>query len=186
MACRHCPNKFANAATVLNLHQCFKFALCLRILGTNRGIELLKPCAVSREKCRSIRGGQDSVKPGVQVFGAEFINVCMAVDFNVMLCLSISTPLNISSRPCHLMSMVSCLSSMFRSILAVRSLDTAIAKLSTWHLKIIPFPSMTSEYKHGLCTMGARPMSHNMALVCFSQRRGDSGWPCIADRTGMT
>ncbi len=82
--------------------------------------------------------------------------------------------------------MVSFLSSMSRRILAVCSLGVAIAKLSTWCLKIICFPSMMPEYKHSSCTMGMRPVLHNMALVCFYQRQGDSGWPCIADRVGMT
>ncbi len=60
----------------------------MRIIGTNCGVELLKLCAVGRERCRLIHSGRNSVKPGVEVLGAEFIDICVAVNFNVMLCLS--------------------------------------------------------------------------------------------------
>jgi len=36
------------------------------------------------------------------------------------------------------------------------------------------------------CTVGVRLMSCSMASACFSQCRGDSGCPCMAELIGMT
>ena len=47
-------------------------------------------------------------------------------------------------------------------------------------------PLIVLEYKHGSCTVGFIPISWRIESACFSQRRGDSGWPCIAERIGMT
>jgi hypothetical protein len=53
-------------------------------------------------------------------------------------------------------------------------------------MKTICLPSMIPEYRHGSCVVGVRPSLRRIASACFSHGRGDSGLPCIADRTRIT
>ncbi len=70
-------------------------------------------------------------------------------------------------------------------MLEVCASGAAMAKLSTWRRKSTRRSSNVPEYRQGSCTVGVRPISQRILSACFSHRRGDSGRPCMADRTGI-
>ena len=82
-----------------------------------------------------------------------------------------------------ILSMSSMVSS---SLLAVASSAVAMAKSSTCLMNITRWPSMMPEYRQGSWAVGVRPICLRMESACFSHSRGDSGWPCIAEFTGIT
>ena len=72
------------------------------------------------------------------------------------------------------------------SLLAVASSAVAMAKSLTCRMNITRWPSMMPEYRQGSWAVGVRPICRRMGSACFSHSRGDSGWPCIAEFTGIT
>ncbi len=57
-----------------------------------------------------------------------------------------------------------------------------ISHLDTEELRRTRLLLIIPEYRHGSWMVGVSPSSRRIASACFSHRRGDSGWPCIAER----
>ena len=58
--------------------------LFIGIARSGGGVEFLDPSGIGWEGGRAVFGHWYRVEPSVEVFCAEFIDVCMAVDFNVV------------------------------------------------------------------------------------------------------
>jgi hypothetical protein len=85
-ACCHSPDELTDTSAVFNLHQSFESGLILRIVVAHSSIEFLEPCAVP-ERGRAVFCEGNFVEPGIEVFGAKFIDVGVTINLDVVLCL---------------------------------------------------------------------------------------------------
>ncbi len=83
----HGPNKFPDAGFIFNIHFRCELLLFVRVGQANGCVELLELSGVSREGSWTGFSEMDLVEPRLEVFGTKFVDVGMAIDFDVVLCL---------------------------------------------------------------------------------------------------
>ena len=88
MAGCHGPNQLSDARFIINLHLGSQNGLFIGIARADGGIEFFDPSGISREWGRTVLGQRYLFEPSVKVFFAEFLDVCMAINFDIVAGLS--------------------------------------------------------------------------------------------------
>ena len=76
--------QLANAHFIFNLHLGGQSRLFVGIARANGGVEFLDPSGIGREWGRTILGQRYLFEPSVKVFFTEFVNVRMAINFDIV------------------------------------------------------------------------------------------------------
>ena len=87
MAGYHGPYEFTNATKISYLHGCLEGGKFFRVVGSDHRIEIPKPVCVAWEEGGPIFREWDFIHPCSKIFSAEFVNICMTVNFDVIFCL---------------------------------------------------------------------------------------------------
>ena len=89
----HGPDKFADTSLIFDIHFLGKALLVTRVSRSNSGIKLLDPCRAGREWSGPVFSHRHFVKPRIEVFLAELINIAVAVNLDVVARLSDVDPI---------------------------------------------------------------------------------------------
>ena len=86
-ACCHGPYQFPNSRSVVHLHGFGEGLLFFWIIGANCGVEFLEPNGACWEWEWFGLCDRCVVEPSINVFFTEFVDVCVAVDLDIVSCL---------------------------------------------------------------------------------------------------
>ena len=84
VACCHCPNQLTNACFIVHLHLGGEAGLFLGVVRSDGSVELLDPGSIGGKWSRANFCHLYLVEPSVKVFLTEFVDIGMAVDFDVV------------------------------------------------------------------------------------------------------